>query len=149
MQFNTLHVYSYRCTIGAPSSGAPSSPTAHRLTHLWCGSDQLIGAVQKIGHEEMIYSPKSHLRAASTATDLASHDATMIGFFLTKRNPARSSMTMAARWRGWGAAARADCVGTGQQASITHLANKRQATAVGFETQQLQWTTGASRPLFG
>ncbi|KAL6002302.1 hypothetical protein ACLOJK_034233 [Asimina triloba] len=96
----------------------------------------------------MINSPKSHLRAASTAADPASHDATMIGFFLPKRNPARSGMTMAARWRGWAAAARADRVDTGQQAFITHLANKRQATAVGFETQLLQWMTGASRPLF-
>ncbi|KAL6004256.1 hypothetical protein ACLOJK_004803 [Asimina triloba] len=28
---------------------------------------------------------------------------------------ARSGITMTARWRGWAAAARADCVGTGQQ----------------------------------
>ncbi|KAL6001124.1 hypothetical protein ACLOJK_006851, partial [Asimina triloba] len=53
------------CTIGAPSFGAPSSPTAHRLTHLRRGSDQSIGAVQKTGHEEMINNPKSHLRAQS------------------------------------------------------------------------------------
>ncbi|KAL6000707.1 hypothetical protein ACLOJK_006433 [Asimina triloba] len=33
----------------------------------------------------MINSPKSHLRAASTPTDPASHDATTIGFFLPKR----------------------------------------------------------------
>ncbi|KAL6000185.1 hypothetical protein ACLOJK_034863, partial [Asimina triloba] len=74
------------CTIGAPSSGAPSSPTAHRPTHLRRGFDQSIGSVQKIGPEEMINSPKSHLRAASGATDPASHEATMIGFFLPKRD---------------------------------------------------------------
>ncbi|KAL5980235.1 hypothetical protein ACLOJK_036702 [Asimina triloba] len=93
----------------------------------------------------MINSSKSHLRVASTTTDPVSHDATMIGFFL----PKRSGVTMAARWRGWAAAVKAVRVGTGQQASTTHLANKRQATAVGFETQLLQWTTGASHPLFG
>ncbi|KAL5977636.1 hypothetical protein ACLOJK_039164, partial [Asimina triloba] len=32
--------------------GAPSSSTGHRPTHLRRGSDRLIGAVQKIGHEE-------------------------------------------------------------------------------------------------
>ncbi|KAL5986694.1 hypothetical protein ACLOJK_015027 [Asimina triloba] len=40
---------------------------AHRPSHLRRGSDQSIGAVKKIGHEEMINSPKSHLRAQSAS----------------------------------------------------------------------------------
>ncbi|KAL6000151.1 hypothetical protein ACLOJK_034829, partial [Asimina triloba] len=34
--------------------GTPSYPTTHRPTHFRRGSDQSIGTVQKIGHEEMI-----------------------------------------------------------------------------------------------
>ncbi|KAL5986400.1 hypothetical protein ACLOJK_014733 [Asimina triloba] len=34
--------------------GTPSSPTTHRPTHFRRGSDQSMGAVQKIRHEEMI-----------------------------------------------------------------------------------------------
>ncbi|KAL5979825.1 hypothetical protein ACLOJK_038936 [Asimina triloba] len=60
LQFNTLHVYNCRCTAGAPKSGAPSSPSGCRPTHFRRGSDQSIGAVQKIRHEKMINRIQRH-----------------------------------------------------------------------------------------
>ncbi|KAL5986758.1 hypothetical protein ACLOJK_015091 [Asimina triloba] len=52
-------------TIGAPSSGAPSSPIGYHPTHLRRGSDRLIGAIQKISHDEMIGVGEPRRRAAT------------------------------------------------------------------------------------
>ncbi|KAL6003770.1 hypothetical protein ACLOJK_004316, partial [Asimina triloba] len=57
------------CTAGAPKSGAPSSPSGCRPTHFRRGSDQSIGAVQKIRHEEMINRGQRSIKQPFIAGD--------------------------------------------------------------------------------
>ncbi|KAL5979008.1 hypothetical protein ACLOJK_018903 [Asimina triloba] len=58
-----------KCTAGAPKFGAPSSPSGCRPTHFRRGSDQSIGAVQKIRHEEMINRGQRSIKQPFIASD--------------------------------------------------------------------------------
>ncbi|KAL6002290.1 hypothetical protein ACLOJK_034220 [Asimina triloba] len=49
--------------------GTPSSLTTHRPTHFRRGSDQSIGAVQKIGHEEMINRGQRSIKQSFITND--------------------------------------------------------------------------------
>ncbi|KAL6000398.1 hypothetical protein ACLOJK_024093, partial [Asimina triloba] len=49
--------------------GTPSSPTTHRPTHFQRGSDQSIGTVQKIAHEEMINGGQRSIKQPFITSD--------------------------------------------------------------------------------
>ncbi|KAL6000787.1 hypothetical protein ACLOJK_006513, partial [Asimina triloba] len=135
--------------------GAPSSSTGHCPTHLRRGSDRLIGAVQKIGHEETMGVGEHRrrdvtLQAASQAIPITIDHGSSSHEPQQKIQQIMASGTISIRqieipirtsWQQFDSSDdRTHVWADPNHSNSSDRRSRNQATVVKFETQLLQWT---------